>query len=363
MCSFFCIYYFAARSKTGDTWKNGKAVYYVMQLDHFAKEPFATFIRSREYLWRPLTYATPMWQLAGSWLIFSPFYREVIRSVVIVMFVFMHVGFFLGMELGLFPWVCSALWIALVPGCVWDGLGWSLHPCTAENEDSPGLHRNSTLARMRRSLPHITAAFLTSVILLWNVTNVRENSFMLPPLYETIAYGLQLHQDFRFFSPDPAKDDGWYLLPAVLKSGREVELWRDGLMNEAPVLWASNEERGKWNTKSQSSSSAARQEAYKLSRIKPEHISRSIKNMRWRAYMRFLSTPKWESMRLPFGRGICRHWNSRHHGQEQLREFMFVHMLEVNRGPGIPEDEVQPILLWKHYCFSEDAPEANKRRK
>ena len=74
------VYIFTVLMKTGPEWRNGTAVYYALRLDYFAKQPFANFILSHEWMWRGLTHATLFAETYGPIMVFFPFFFGFVRT-------------------------------------------------------------------------------------------------------------------------------------------------------------------------------------------------------------------------------------------------------------------------------------------
>jgi len=128
---------------------------------------------------------------------------------------------------------------------------------------------------------------------------------------------LRLDQYWNMFAPFPIKEDGWYVIPAQLRDGAKVDLFRDG----QPLQWD-----------------------------KPALISAMFKNDRWRAYMMNLFFDKHNEIHLlQYAQYLCRQWNDDHPHEKQLITFDIVFMMKVIRikGPSDPEK----IVLWHHQCF------------
>jgi hypothetical protein len=53
---------------------------------------------------------------------------------------------------------------------------------------------------------------------------------------------------------------------------------------------------------------------------------------------------------LYFGQYMCREWNARHSGSEQLRTFQITYMLEETL-PDNRQANPQKVVLWEHSCF------------
>lgn len=70
-----------------------------------------------------LTYYVWAVELLGPFLIFSPIFHRALRGLFLLAFVTMHIGFFLCLEIGLFPFVSILMNLAFMPGWMWDRLG------------------------------------------------------------------------------------------------------------------------------------------------------------------------------------------------------------------------------------------------
>jgi predicted DCC family thiol-disulfide oxidoreductase YuxK len=116
------MYLFSALLKSDARWMpDGTAVYYALQLDYFAT-PFAHWLRELEPLLTGLTYYVWLLELLGPLLIFSPLLHRQLRGATQLAFISMHVGFFLCLEIGLFPAVSILMNLTFTQGWVWDRL-------------------------------------------------------------------------------------------------------------------------------------------------------------------------------------------------------------------------------------------------
>lgn len=342
------IYIWSSLLKTGAPWRNGEAVWYALNLDHFAKQPLASMLLDHEAIWRMLTHATYAWEMAGPWLLLTPFLFGPLRTLVVAGFVAMHLGFSAGLELGLFTWICIAGWIVLLPGWLWDKLGWPV--AAAEVEPScPGLPWARRAGSRwgiwgRYSLSQVPAFFFLWLIFQWNMSTIDARSWSVPKFGSSIGHTLRLDQRWDMFAPVPFTDDGWFVIPGELANGEFVELWQGG-----DVAWASDAERATW-TRALEAPKEAKQRAYDLSRQKPALVSAMYPNQRWRKYMRNLWLSRYRALRLYYGKAVCKQWNREHSGGEKLRRFNMVYMKEATPRPG-GTSEVVPVQTWSHQCF------------
>lgn len=116
------MYFFSAILKTDARWfPDGTAVYYALQLDYLAT-PFALWFRQFETLLSGLTYYVLALEFIGPILIFSPIFHKQLRLVIMIAFITMHIGFYLCLEIGLFPLISIAMNLLFMPSWIWDKL-------------------------------------------------------------------------------------------------------------------------------------------------------------------------------------------------------------------------------------------------
>ena len=114
------MYLFSALLKSDAQWfPDGTAVHYALQLDYLVT-PFALWFRQFPDLLQGLTYYVWGLELFGPVLIFSPIFHRSLRLAFLLAFATMHVGFFLCLEIGLFPFVSILMNLTFLPGWVWD---------------------------------------------------------------------------------------------------------------------------------------------------------------------------------------------------------------------------------------------------
>lgn len=117
------VYFFSAILKSGAEWvPDGSAVYYALQLDMYAT-PFAVWLRQYQDLLTVLTYFVWFLELLGPLLVFSPLFSRPLRFLLMLLFMGMHLGFFLCLQLGPFPFISLTSLTILAGGWIWDALG------------------------------------------------------------------------------------------------------------------------------------------------------------------------------------------------------------------------------------------------
>lgn len=116
------MYFFSALLKTDDIWiPDGTAVYYALHLDYLAT-PFAIWFRQFEGVLIGLTYYVWTLELVGPILIFSPVLNRPLRAAVMIGFLTMHFGFWMCLEIGLFPLISIIMNLTFMPAWMWDAI-------------------------------------------------------------------------------------------------------------------------------------------------------------------------------------------------------------------------------------------------
>lgn len=115
------VYFFSAIFKTDPAWENGPAVFYALSLESYAT-PLGVWLRQFPALLSPLSSFVWWLEMLGPVLIFTPVFTRAIRLTLLILFVGMHLGFFLCLEIGHYPFVSWASLSTFVGTGVWDWL-------------------------------------------------------------------------------------------------------------------------------------------------------------------------------------------------------------------------------------------------
>jgi len=171
--------------------------------------------------------------------------------------------------------------------------------------------------------PWITTAFVAAMfvyVVAWNfrTLDIKKYGPYYPAGFNSVNTIFRVGQMWNMFSPYPRTSDGWYVIPAQLRNGREVDLFRGGIQ----VNWE-----------------------------KPDYlIADDYPNQHWRKYMTNLSAPEFKNRRLLYLNYLAREWNARHKYAEQVSELELWWVEEMTKADRIGEPE--PKLLW-HWIFDE----------
>jgi hypothetical protein len=116
------VYFFSAILKNAPEWTtNYHAVYYALSLDRHVL-PLGRLLNDYLPLTQGLTIYVWWLELLGPILIFTPILLRPVRLVLMLCFMTMHLGFWLTLELGHFPFVSFASLTVFFGGWIWDAL-------------------------------------------------------------------------------------------------------------------------------------------------------------------------------------------------------------------------------------------------
>lgn len=115
------IYFMSGAYKLlGDTWINGQSIMNVMHDGIHGTEHGRAFFYEYPWLATYGTYAVFIFQLSFTFLLYSPIYNVITRSLAILGAFFLHLGFLIFMNLGAFPLICMTYLMLLVPDQWWN---------------------------------------------------------------------------------------------------------------------------------------------------------------------------------------------------------------------------------------------------
>jgi hypothetical protein len=120
----FVIYFVSYILKDHDIWrKDFTAVFYASRLDIFAT-PIGVFLRDYPFIQKLTTIYTAYLEWGGPILLVAAGILGkrwwIARTLVVAMFWGLHIGIIFTMWIGVFPYLCLAIWTAFLPGPLWD---------------------------------------------------------------------------------------------------------------------------------------------------------------------------------------------------------------------------------------------------
>src|SRR5215210_6603793 len=114
------VYWFTAALKSGPEWRvDHTALYYALSLDQLAT-PIGHFLLGFPTLLQAMTFGTFMLEAIGPILLFCPFFTGPVRTGAALAVMSLHVGIWLTMDIGIFPWVSAFCMVCFFPTWFWD---------------------------------------------------------------------------------------------------------------------------------------------------------------------------------------------------------------------------------------------------
>ncbi len=233
------IYFFNAIHKTGETWVDGSAVYWLAHQERIVTW-FGLWIRRELPFWafQAMTYTSLVIEYSLPILILSPWGRPWIRRAAIVGIWALHLGIAAIANVGSFSFVMIAYSMFLVSPEDWEWLRDKL--AQRRGEDSPAvavltLPSSDASPKPKRSpLRWLSYAFLALLVVAAGSQVLNENwavpGFLKHPQPEWIQATVQtfrLNQGWSMFAADAPREDMWIVVDAVTIDGRHIDPYNE----------------------------------------------------------------------------------------------------------------------------------------
>lgn len=175
----------------------------------------------------------------------------------------------------------------------------------------------------------VAVAALAALVFYFNLQTI--NAAPWPPAgwMNEVRTTLRLNQIWNMFAPAPPKIDGWYVIPGELGDDRVIDAFNDRL--EPPIV------------------------------AKPEYVSHSYPNYRWRKYLSRTALGKNYEHRRYFAQYLCTRWNNSHPKAQRLERLKIYFNRQTVNIEGLPRD-TKRMLLWRHECFGENPDPFSERK-
>lgn len=222
----------------------------------------------------------------------------------------------------LFGWLWPLLRMPLLalPGnAVYDFVG--RHRPRFSRAAAALLPLRETRFELRRGADRIAAVFVL-LVLIWNLHTIgllpARSYQAMTPLFRV----LRLDQLWNMFAPAPLKEDGWWVFPARLADGREIDLLHPG--RAAPDYG------------------------------KPTASAGTQESIRWLNYRERLWEKPYAEHRRWYGAYLCRQWNEANAATPgaRLLGFQMIYVLERTPPPGQTASAEQ-VISWRQDCVPE----------
>jgi len=375
------MYWFTAILKDSPEWRtDGTALFYAMSAKHVTKGMSDVMLQFPT-LMRILTHGTLILEFLAPVLMLVPFRNGPMRTIGCASIISLHIGIFLTLDVGIFPWLSSACMLAFLPAWFWDTVvvrvraGFSMtseryaglrralvepaHEALSafthrlsgvpmftsvggrglvSTIDEPRLKSGTGAtvpagndnddrgsARRVRSLPLANAflSFCLVFIFLWNLTSV--TSFALPNEARPFAYASGLYQKWNMFAPRPSTGITWIVVRGVLEDGQAIDLLtpivNDDLTQVSSVSWAQPAD------------------------IPGEYYG----DKHWRKYLTALGFKHTKEDRRRFAAYSCRTWNAHYEGDARLEKVQIFRMTRPTSLSG-EETKIHRTHLAQYTC-------------
>lgn len=330
------VYWFTSAMKTGAPWRvDGTALGYALSIDQLSR-PFGRFLLGFPDLLRPLTFFTLALERFGPFLALLPFWR--LRFAMVIIFIGFHFVMGLCLTLGIFTWIAPVAWLLFIPAGAWNWLERRLASPPQKvqiavagaqgrvEQARLGLSTRSQALGLRPLAPHRASrwshfgspalcAFFLVYVFGWNLRALDFSTYgrFFPQSWNWIGDSMRLDQVWDMFSPFPLKEDGWFVAPARLINGSQVNLMQKG----EPVRWE-----------------------------EPADLSSTFRDPLWQKYLLNLWSASNSPHRAYYAAYLVRDWNDNHDEKERIKSLQIVYMQQANL-PGFHKDKVQRVVVWQ----------------
>ncbi len=209
----FAIYFVSYVLKYHDIWrKDYSAFYYSSRLDIFAT-PLGIWLRDFPTLGKMITFVSIYLEMLGPLLLILSFLLGrrwwIVRTGLVITFIAFHFGIFLTMNIGLFTFICEAMWLVFLPAPFWDKV---FQRCREK-----GLHRLTIYYDGGCDFCQKSVRIIKEFLLLLEVTlaPVQEDSSLREDMEKNHSWIVVNAQGERFFH-----FNGWTELMAHSPVGR-----------------------------------------------------------------------------------------------------------------------------------------------
>lgn len=217
------IYLWSAIEKSGTTWHRLQALFYILQLNDFARPLGMALLK-----WPTLCAALTALVLGVEWslffLVYAPVQSRRTRPLALGLAFALHLGIFIAMRVGLFCLVMPVALTVLIPSRWWPSrLPSSSLPSLAGPR--PRLTANGSASARRAN--SVLATFLLAQALLasWMIVWQKAPELPAPPrLLRRETWLLGLANRWTMFAPEPRREDGYWELRGRDRSARDIDL-------------------------------------------------------------------------------------------------------------------------------------------
>lgn len=206
------IYFISGFHKSAPAWGIDYEAVRIALMDASHATALGQFLTQFPLLLKATTFATIYLEQIFILLLLSPFYNQAFRLALAILFVGLHIGIILTMDLVLFPWVCLVAWAAILPAPVYDTL-WRHVPAA-----------KAAPANITPTWQPTVLAIAFMALLVATTIQPSERGTWRHSL-ATVSRTLLLNQRWIMYSPLPIPETRWFALYALDDAGRKMPLY------------------------------------------------------------------------------------------------------------------------------------------
>ena len=230
------MYWCAGVSKLTEPWLDGTSMEYVLRLDLYVR-PFGEWSLGHPWILSAITYSTLVVELLFPFLLFLPFWTNRFRLLTILVFLGLHIGIEMALDVGNFGMVSMVSWIPLIPGCVWNCCCCCRPKVTKKrsgDSSEPEVVAIGTPEKQNRFafvLQAIVPIFFLVYIMIWNYYGLyviygKQWRPELPESFFRVGWTTMTAQNFQMFG-DPPRYNPTYVFSGRTRRGYEIDLIRN----------------------------------------------------------------------------------------------------------------------------------------
>jgi len=372
------MYWFTAALKSGAPWReDGPALYHALGAGQLTK-PLGEYLHQYSGLMQALSFGNMGLEVVAPILLFCPIFTGPIRTVAALSLISFHLGIYLTLDIGIFPWLSAFCMVSFFPTWFWEtalpwlraalptrvsrlggstrrtvaqpaqaiqafsghwiGIGRSLvRPLAfgpslvtstavgSAGSFAPGDAADTAVERSPapdpdRPVRRLRSSPLTNVfagfclLFVFGWNMSTVSDYTMPTSSLPIAYGLGLYQKWNMFAPQPPQSTSWYLVRGILQNGRQLDMLSPIIQGDTDLMEPVSWER-------------------------PSTIAGDLyKDKYWRKYLTQITRPGFRNQRQAFAAYTCRTWNADHSGSEELRGITIVTVVQRT----LPDYETTP---------------------
>ncbi len=266
------VYFLSVTHKSSPVWHtDGTAIQFALNLDRITSVLGQSLLMLPDSWLKFMTFATLVLERWGPVLVFFPWFVGPLRTGIVSLFISFHLALALVFELGMFPYICMAGWVLLLPDWFWGRIKalsdvWYAGLLNRMTFLEKMVNRYAQFQKRKiKVIPGIAESMISVFFLFCMLlSSMLYGGVMDVAFYdniysrvEPVVNTLNLRQRWDMFSPSPPTSDGWFVVVGYTGEGRAVNLFNP----DAGVSWS-----------------------------RPASIAQTYKNQRWRKYLEWVMT-------------------------------------------------------------------------